>query len=171
MWVFGYGSLMWDDWEKEFQGVKHNRAKLNGYHRDFNKKSTRNWGTSERGCPTLGLEELEGAECVGSAFEFDDKYRDSIMTHLKGREGESFDLPELDVELENGQVVKAVTPVNRLNNTYLGSISVEDRARNARVATGKDGKCSDYIQNIHRHLNDLSIDDLYVQRMWEALQK
>lgn len=50
MWVFGYGSLMWDGWEIEFQGVKDNRAELTGFHRDFNKRSTLNWA-QEKGVP------------------------------------------------------------------------------------------------------------------------
>ena len=58
MWVFGYGSLMWGSWETKFQGTNQGKARLRGYHRAFNKKSTRNWGMRDAPCPTLGLEKL-----------------------------------------------------------------------------------------------------------------
>ncbi len=73
IWVFGYGSLMWDNWEEKFGGNKHPRAVLHGYSRAFNKKSVKNWGSSEIPGPTLGLEEEDDAQCVGIAFEFPKK--------------------------------------------------------------------------------------------------
>ena len=39
VWVFGYGSLMWDNWENQFQGTCKGKVILKGYHRSFNKKS------------------------------------------------------------------------------------------------------------------------------------
>lgn len=173
MWVFGYGSLMWDDWEVDpsnnFQGVKHLKAKLIGYERDFNKASTVNWGTARNSCPTLGLNQVNEATCIGCAFEFDDSRRNLIMNYLRGREGASFQLLELDVELENGQIVQAVTPVNQQNNTYIGNLTIEARAQSAIAATGSSGSCVDYIDNIHNYLTQLGIDDANVNAMWEAI--
>ena len=170
MWVFGYGSLMWDSWEQQFQGIKHIRATLNGYQRNFNKKSTRNWGTNQTPCPTLGLEQIVGETCVGCAFEFDDNSEMLIMDYLRDREGNSFTLARLNVELENGQIVQAVTPINQRNHTYIGNLTIEDRVQSARIASGTDGNCCDYIDNIHRHLEELGIGDTAVNAMWEALQ-
>ncbi len=171
MWVFGYGSLMWDNWENQFQGIKHSKAKLNGYQRNFNKASTRNWGSPQNPCPTLGLEKIDESTCVGCAFEFDDNYQTSIMKELRRREGTTtFQLVELDVELKDGKIVRAITPVNKQNNTYLGNLTVEDRAENARVAVGTDGNCVDYIDKIYRYLKQSDIDDEKVNEMREAIQ-
>jgi cation transport protein ChaC len=115
MWVFGYGSLMWDDWEEEFGGRKYDRARLRGYHRDFNKKSTESRGTQQHPCPTLGLVEQARAECIGSAFEFDDGRREAILDCLRRREGPSFTFPEKPIELEDGRVVGAMIPINNSN--------------------------------------------------------
>jgi cation transport regulator ChaC len=48
MWVFGYGSLMWDGWEQALGGQRADGAVLPDYRRSFNKKSTRNWGRRRR---------------------------------------------------------------------------------------------------------------------------
>ncbi len=51
MWVFGYGSLMWDQWEQQFGGIRVDRAALVNYRRSFNKASTGNWGTQDLPAP------------------------------------------------------------------------------------------------------------------------
>ena len=58
--IFGYGSLMWNP---RFPYIKaYKNTVLLGYHREYNKKSVREWGTEENPAPTLGLE--EDGECV-----------------------------------------------------------------------------------------------------------
>src|SRR6516162_10269420 len=112
MWIFGYGSLMWDCWEDRLGGVRADRAILPGYRRSFNKKSVKNCGTSKVPAPTLGLEPSAEATRVGSAFQFPDGQRQAVKNYLTDREGPSFDLLELPVRLPDGQQVRAFTPVN-----------------------------------------------------------
>jgi cation transport protein ChaC len=174
MWVFGYGSLMHDGWEidpsNNFQGIKHTNAKLNGYERDFNKASIANWGTRQNPCPTLGLNQVDGATCIGCAFEFDDTYEDSIMSYLQNRERAGFQLLKLDVELENGQVVQAVTPVNLQNHeSYIGNLTIETRAQSVANAAGTSGSCVAYIDGVYNYLRQEGIDDAKVNAMWEAI--
>ena len=45
MWIFGYGSLMWDGWEATFDCKRKERAVLKGYARSFTKASVKNWGS------------------------------------------------------------------------------------------------------------------------------
>ena len=68
MWVFGYGSLMWDGWQTQHGCTRQMLADLPGYSRAFNKASVRNWGSTQNPCPTLSL--TEGGNCRGMAFEF-----------------------------------------------------------------------------------------------------
>jgi glutathione-specific gamma-glutamylcyclotransferase len=171
MWVFGYGSLMWDDWEKQFDGQKYDKALLKDFQRDFNKKSIRNWGTRELPGPTLGLESLRGSECIGSAFEFADDKEESVIAYLEEREGPSFGLSKLEILLSDNQSVQAFVPINqRMAQTYIGNISLDQRAEMAKKANGTHGNCIDYIANIRNKLLELEIKDVNVENFWQAIQ-
>ncbi len=168
MWVFGYGSLMWDEWEKEFNGIRHDQARLDNYRRSFNKKSTRNWGTRENPGPTLGLE--NGSHCMGCAFEFSNDQQAVILDYLRNREGASFCFKELPVELEDGRSIQTFTPINdQSSTTYIGNIDLEARVEMAKNAIGSDGECIDYVTNIHNKLNELGIRDPYVSEFYNAI--
>jgi cation transport regulator ChaC/energy-coupling factor transporter ATP-binding protein EcfA2 len=171
MWVFGYGSLMWDGWEQTSGGLRVDHAVLLNHRRSFNKKSVTNWGTSEAPAPTLGLEPGHAFSCVGTAFEFSDERRTAVETLLREREGPSFALVELTVRLPGGREVLAVTPVNdRSKPTYVGHIAVEERAIMARAATGTSGTCLDYVRNIHKKLESLGVVDTNVDEFLSLLE-
>jgi glutathione-specific gamma-glutamylcyclotransferase len=72
MWIFGYGSLMFDGWESDHGCVGRAWADLAGYRRVFNKKSVENWGTKKQPGLTLNLKESATSVCRGIAFEFID---------------------------------------------------------------------------------------------------
>ncbi|HJR60318.1 MAG TPA: restriction endonuclease subunit S [Vicinamibacterales bacterium] len=160
IWVFGYGSLMWDGWENSFGGQRVDGASLTGYRRAFNKKSVKNWGSSKAPGPTLGLEPAERASCVGTAFEFPVAHAEAVKELLTGREDKSFSLHQLPVRLPDGREVLALTPVNdREHSTYIGNVSLGTRAEMARTARGTSGACIDYVRNIQKKLAELNIVD------------
>ena len=171
IWVFGYGSLMWDGWEKEFNGGKYERAVLKNYCRDFNKKSVVNWGTHKQPCPTLGLTEKRGADCIGTAFEFDSALKETIFKYLQKREGPSFVLKELEIALSDNLSKFAITSVNHFeSNTFIGHLPLIQRLKMVKKAFGKEGPCVDYIRNIYSKLNDLEIEDSAVIEFYNAIK-
>lgn len=160
MWVFGYGSLMWDGWEQALAGQRVDRAVLPDYRRSFNKKSTRNWGTPVVPGPTLGLERSVGGSCIGTAFAFLDDQRPAIEGLLREREGPSFVLAELQVHLPDGREVQAITPVNnRRSRTYIGNVQIGERAAMARTARRENGDRADYVRRNRDKLRELQITD------------
>jgi cation transport protein ChaC len=164
VWLFGYGSLMWDGWEQPFGGTREDRAVLLGHRRSFNKKSVTNWGTSAAPGPTLGLERAQNAECTGTAFEFQEEQRSAVLNLLRGREGASFTFEDLPVRLPDGREVRALTPLNdRTKSTYIGKIPVAQRAEMTRTARGTSGACTNYVRSIHEKLAALGIVDADVE--------
>ena len=170
MWVFGYGSLMWDGWEESFSGTRVEGAVLEGYRRAFNKKSVENWGTRDCPCPTLGLEEAPAATCTGVAFRFAQAKRDAVWSYLRNREGPSFDLETAPVRLPDGRTVSALVALNDPTAaSYIGNRARAAIADMIEGAAGQSGDCLDYLKNTRAKLRALGIDDEAVERLWAVV--
>ena len=171
MWVFGYGSLMWDGWEQPFGGTRVDKAALMNHRRSFNKSSTTNWGTRNSPAPTLGLEPAANINCIGTAFEFPQEQTATISEYLRHREGPSFTMTELPVRLPDGREIHALTPVNdRTRHTYMGNMPIQQRVNLATTARGTSGACADYIRNIRAKLKSLDIVDTDVEEFFTLIQ-
>jgi len=168
MWVFGYGSLMWDGWETERGCNRRCTAKLRRYRRVFDKASTKRWGNKEHPCPTLNLEQFDPGNCRGMAFAFPRERASDIRKYLLDREGEGFRLQELAVEFDDGTSVQALVPIYE-GKKLLRSMSPEDTAAMIGSAAGEAGSCAEYVSGIARKLAELGIDDPDVERMQKVL--
>jgi cation transport protein ChaC len=168
MWIFGYGSLMWDGWESEFACQERAIATLSGYRRAFNKLSVENWGTKEAPCPTLNLEADREATCKGIALAFEAADMDAVLARLRKREGKSFALTLLSVQLDGGMQVEAYAPLyNGRNLRY--DLKLEDQVRMVLAARGTSGSGIDYVKGIAESLEALGIDDPAVRSLRNAL--
>ena len=81
LWVFGYGSLMWNP---EFPYAERRQALLRGYHRRFCVYSHRYRGTPDRPGLVLGLD--RGGSCRGIAFRVEPPHVNSTIDLLWDRE-------------------------------------------------------------------------------------
>jgi len=169
MWVFVYGSLIWNDWEIKFKCNNKKRAKLKGYGRIFNKNSVRNWGDKDNPCPTLNIIKNDEKFCEGIAFEFEDKRKDEILLCLKEREGKDFEFKEFNIKTYDGNQITAFVPIYTGKNIIKGKTK-EELAEMAKKASGNCGKCSDYIKNIASRLDELGIEDIEVSSLAKIIQ-
>ena len=81
LWVFGYGSLMWNP---GFDFVERVPARLIGLHRALCVYSFVHRGTPERPGLVLGLD--RGGMCRGIAFRVAAKAREKTIAYLRARE-------------------------------------------------------------------------------------
>lgn len=169
MWIFGYGSLMWDGWEHEHACIQRVRATLPRFRRVFDKASVRNWGTRKYPCPTLNIADDPGGECNGLAFEFADDNRESIRAALAAREGRNFELVEHEIVLAGGRRVGAFIP-RYVGKNLIRDKSLAERAGLVRAAAGTDGRCENYVQGIADKLAEMGIVDPAVQELSEAVR-
>jgi glutathione-specific gamma-glutamylcyclotransferase len=170
MWIFGYGSLMWDNWESGYGCSRKRIALLNGYRRTFNKASTHNRGTKKFPCPTLNLEKEAAGTCKGMAFEFPDERRGDVLGYLEKREGADFQLELLSVRLDDDTDVQAHVPVYHGKN-LISSAGLKEKAAMVRNATGAESSCEDCVKEIAGLLAKLKIDDPAVTELWLEVQR
>lgn len=178
MWVFTYGSLMYDGWQEGFECLRSEKADLRHFRRDFNKASAKFWGSIDAACPTLGIKFDAQGTCEGIAFEFPDagELPDRILLYLGEREGRSFNLRQEYIHLSSGDVAEAIVPINEYNANpyakfvYLGDKSTEERAVMARKAVGVSGRCEEYVEGFRAKLLDLGIEDPHVEKFWSDIK-
>ena len=169
MWIFGYGSLMWDGWEKSFSCTRRLVGELHGYRRTFNKLSTKNWGTRSNPGPTLNLEVADHGICTGIAFEFPEAQSNCVQSYLAKREGKGFVFKAQTVVVaELGELI-ALIPFYEGKN-LLSALTVQQLAERIVNATGTSGNCRDYVRDIYCELLKLGIDDSVVRETWNAVK-
>jgi len=168
MWLFGYGSLMWDGWEDAFGCLYRTPADLEGHARIFNKKSLERWGTHALPGLTLNLARhvRPSPACRGVAFEFEDAARGDIEAYLTRRE--TCAATEVPVALPE-TTVGALTYIYDGPRLIEDGLSLEARAAMIVEAEGVAGSSYDYIKGVRAHLAALGVRDPEVEVLWEAV--
>ncbi len=159
MWVFGYGSLVWNP---GFDVAQQRIATLPGYARSFCMRSIHHRGTVEDPGLVLALDESHGAQCHGVAMAVADGQEDQTLEYLRARELISSAYLErmLDIRLDDGSKVEAVTYVIDAHHVqYCGALPLEEQAHIIARAVGDRGANTEYLFNTAAHLTELGISD------------
>ncbi len=159
LWVFGYGSLIWNP---GFPFAERVLATLPGYARTFCMRSIHHRGTPEDPGLVLALDAHDEAHCQGIAFRVTDAARDETLAVLRERELISSAYLEkvLHVELHDGRRIDAVTyVVDTAHVQYCGGLPLEEQARIIACAAGGRGPNTEYLYNTTDHLSELGIED------------
>ena len=157
LWVFGYGSLMWDP---GFQVVDRRSALLHGYHRRFCVYSYHYRGTETRPGLVLGLD--RGGSCRGMAFEVAATHVADTLGYLWRREMIShvYRPTLLPVRLADRRQVKALCfVVDRRHEQYYPDTDPNRAAGMICRSHGRRGPNSEYLFNTVAHLDELGIAD------------
>ncbi|MEZ5925650.1 MAG: gamma-glutamylcyclotransferase [Hyphomicrobiaceae bacterium] len=165
LWVFGYGSLMWNP---GFPYEEAQHAVMTGYHRALCVYSGEYRGTPERPGLVFGLD--QGGSCEGVAFLVPAPSRPATLAYLAERELITgiYRLVHRNVALEDGsgrQVSAVCCIVERTHPQYAGRLRLADQARIVRSSRGRLGLDLDYVLSTHRHLVELGIRDRALDRL------
>src|SRR6202167_4501913 len=145
LWVFGYGSLMW---QPGFDFIEQVPARLIGEHRALCVYSFDHRGTPERPGLVLGLD--RGGACRGVAFRVAADLRHHTVEYLRSREQTTSVYHEVmrSVWLENEarQRVSALAyVVDRGHVQYAGRLSLTEQLRYVQQGFGRSGNNRDYV--------------------------
>ena len=166
LWVFGYGSLMW---QPGFPFVEARRARLDGYARAFCIYSLHYRGTQERPGLVLGL--ARGGTCDGIAFRVADHDAPAVRAYLHARELIYGVYREATVRAElsgpgQPETVNVLTYIAETGHpSFAGSLPLARRAAIIRAARGKAGSNLAYFAATLRKLHELGIRQPDLERL------
>ena len=169
LWVFGYGSLMWDP---GFEFVEVRRATVNGYQRRFAMKIEVVTGSPEHPALALSLERQLG-RCTGLAFR--------IPSHLVERETEILWRREFILFNYRAEIVTAWTPQGNVDAAvfasdvtdprYVAGLSMTATAELIARARGVKGDNKSYVERLAENLANLGLADDYILDLQRALAR
>jgi glutathione-specific gamma-glutamylcyclotransferase len=159
LWVFGYGSLMW---QPGFAFAERAPAALIGAHRSLCIYSFHHRGTKDHPGLVLGLD--QGGACRGMAFRVAPEQYDTTLAYLRAREQvtEVYVETMKPVSLLDGsarEIEALCYMVDRAHPQYAGRLSLERQAELVRGAAGLAGANTDYVFNTVRHLEEAGVYD------------
>jgi cation transport protein ChaC len=157
LWVFGYGSLIWDP---GFPVAERRIARAEGWHRSFCMRSIHHRGTVESPGLVLALDRAEAASCTGVAFRVEPGHEGATLAALRERELVSSAYLELTLPVvTDGGTLEALTYVIDPDHVQYCHLDPEEQAQIIARATGGRGANRDYLWSTAAHLAELGIAD------------
>jgi cation transport protein ChaC len=162
VWVFGYGSLMWNP---AFAFAEQQTGVIRGYHRRFCL-----WLEMGRGSPAnpgLMLALDRGGVCRGIAFRLPAAQARQELLLIWRREmfGTAYLARWVQVRMVGGSASAITFVVNRAHPRYAGKLTDAQAARHIATAAGSLGSCASYLENTIASLQGLGIRDTGMQRI------
>jgi glutathione-specific gamma-glutamylcyclotransferase len=162
VWLFGYGSLIWNP---AFHFTDRLTGTVYGYHRRFCL-----WTHLGRGCPerpglVLGLE--RGGSCRGVAFHIaPDAVAEELAIVWRREMLSGAYVPRwVDVHTALGDVRAITFVINHAHERYARLLPDDRVAEVIATAEGFLGPCADYLINTVDHLAALGIRDQPLERL------
>jgi cation transport protein ChaC len=168
LWVFGYGSLMWDP---AIHFCELRRAELAGHQRRFSYRTVMGRGTPDRPALMLTLEPGAG-HCHGLVFRVPAALADAESSLLWQREmiRGGYRPTLLPVHTPQGPVMALAFLANPAHPGYVGELPLAESAAVIATAEGQLGRNRDYLRQLDAQLLCLGLDDPYVHGLWAAVQ-
>lgn len=162
VWVFGYGSLIWNP---AFHFVEKRTARIHGYHRRFCLWTPLGRGTMDNPGLMLGLE--RGGACRGVIFRIAEDAVETELDILWRREMFTGAYrPTWMSAQSHGESFSAIAfVINREHSRYAGRLSDDQVAHHIATAEGPMGACRDYLFETVAHLTELGIRDRGLEAM------
>lgn len=165
VWVFGYGSLIWNP---AFKTTERRTARVDGWHRAFCMSIVA--GRASPSAPGLMLGLDRGGHCLGSAFRLADDDVIPELTLLWRREMlcRGAYIPKwVELHAEDGAVFghAIAFTINPEGEKYAGKMSLETAVRRLATASGGLGSCADYLFQTRDGLRAHGIPDLALEKL------
>jgi cation transport protein ChaC len=156
VWVFGYGSLVWNP---AFEFAEKRRGRIYGFHRAYCIWTHLGRGTPDN--PGLMLALDRGGSCCGAGFRIESDKLEEELSILWSREMamNSYIPAWVTVHTEAGPVNGLTFTIDRNHERYVGRLPPDIVAGHLATAEGYLGTSAEYLENTVAHLEELGIRD------------
>jgi cation transport protein ChaC len=168
LWVYAYGSLMWDP-AIHFEEVR--RARLPGHQRRFTFRTHIGRGSPD--CPGLMLSiEARPGACEGLAFRVaaDRVEIESAILWRREMLRGAYTPCLLPMATPQGDIVALVFVSNPEHPDHVGELSLDETTHTIARAQGVMGRNRDYVEQLATQLASLGIVDAYIKALADALR-
>ncbi len=164
LWVFAYGSLMWNP---GFAYAERRAAHVHGFHRAFCIYSHHYRGS--HGAPGLVLGLDRGGSCRGFVYRVPRGAVADTIHYLWRREmiTRVYVPRRLVARCEGRRLAAQSFVVNRRHPQYAAGLRMAETAALIRQGVGVSGSCVDYLASTIEHLDALGIADGPLHRLLE----
>ena len=165
LWVFAYGSLMWDP---GFAFAHCVPAVLKGYRRAFCVLSKSHRGTPERPGLVLGL--APGGTCRGMVYRVAPAHEAEVQAYLFERERRRYEVYRermLRARHARGAVLAQTYIADPEAPDFVGDLAEDEIARRIIAAHGERGPNFDYLARTLGQLKALGIREPAIERVYE----
>jgi glutathione-specific gamma-glutamylcyclotransferase len=168
VWIFAYGSLIWNP---TIHSVERCKAEVRGYHRRFSLWTHLGRGTVD--CPGLMLALERGGTCRGVAYRIVEAQAAQELMILWQREmvTGAYQPRWVKGATPQGPIAAIAFTLNTRHDRYAGRLSDDHVAAVIARAKGALGPCCHYLFSTVQHLRELGIRDHHLERLAHQVQE
>ncbi len=162
IWVFGYGSLMWNP---AFHFAERRLGTVRGWHRRFCLWLSRGRGSPDQ--PGLMLALDRGGTCRGVAFRVPAAQvrQELLLVWRREMLSGAYLARWVTVATDDGPITAVTFVVNQAHKRYSGKLTEVETADRILTASGELGSCLDYFERTVRILRTLQVNDAALERI------
>ena len=166
LWLFGYGSLLWDAPCPYLQSLP---ARLRGWRRRMCVWTALARGTPDRPGLSLGL--LSGGACDGIAFRIGAADLEAALPVIWHREmwTDIYCPTWVTIQTDDGDVAALTFTVNQASRQYAGGLAHDQIVTHIATAQGERGPCREYLANTVAQLRAMGITDTDLEALQDAV--
>ena len=160
MWIFGYGSLIWNP---NFAYHAHRLARIDNWVRRFWQGSIDHRGVPGHPGRVVTLVSEPSGNCWGVAFNCGKSDNQQVIEDLDLREKGGYHRESVTLNFTDGSTTQGLVYVADPDNLdYLGPADEIDIARQILSAEGPSGSNREYLSNLASALRTLDVSDSHV---------
>jgi cation transport protein ChaC len=166
VWLFGYGSLMWNP---AFSYAEHRKGTLRGWHRRFCLWMRLGRGTPER--PGLMLALDRGGTTRGVAFRLaqGEERAELLLVWRREMFTGAYHARWVTLATDKGPVQAITLVVNPEHDQYAARIGEDEAVEHIAAAEGPLGSSAEYLFETVAHLEELGLRDRGLERVRQLL--